>query len=69
MCFLYVIQQFLFYNMAKHNKEAGSLEYLCVALPDFPYGFVVWILILLCILSEIHFLVQSQIHGIKSILV
>lgn len=50
MCFLHAMQQFLFYNMAKHKKEAGSLEYLRVALPDFPSGFAVWILILLCIL-------------------
>lgn len=39
MYFLPAIQQILFYNMAKRNKEAGGLEYLCLALPDFPYGF------------------------------
>jgi hypothetical protein len=33
------VHQILFHNMAKCYKEAGSLEYLCSAFSDFPYGF------------------------------
>ena len=39
MHFLPAVQQILFHNMAKCYKEAVSLGYLCLAHPDFPYGF------------------------------
>ena len=39
MHFLPAVQQILFHNMAKCDKEASSLGYLCLALPDFPHGF------------------------------
>lgn len=39
MHFLPAVQQISFHNMAKCCKEADSLGYLCLALPDFPYGF------------------------------
>lgn len=39
MHFLPAVQQILFCNMAKCYKEAVSLGYLCLAHPDFPYGF------------------------------
>ena len=39
MHFLPAVQRIFFRNMAKCYNEAVSLGYLCLAHPDFPYGF------------------------------